>query len=97
MPILVIFIVISFSFYIYFRIKAYRAHNQVEKKWRAAEASIALGIFVASFGLNQLIINRSILALVVGIIFFIIGVGSSWAGFRAYKHYLPQVASQTQK
>lgn len=97
MPVLVVLIVFSLSFYVYYRVKAYRSNRSVEKQWISAKASIALGLFVASFGLNQLFLNRSTITLIVGIVFLLIGFGSSWAGFRVYKHYLPQVVKEAQK
>jgi ABC-type bacteriocin/lantibiotic exporter with double-glycine peptidase domain len=97
MPVLVVIIVISLAFYAYFKVKAYRSTKSIEKRWIAAKSSIALGLFVASFGLNQLFLYRSTLSLIVGVIFVLIGIGSSWAGFRAYKHYLPQVVKEAQE
>ncbi|MGM7720858.1 YtpI family protein [uncultured Metabacillus sp.] len=95
MPVLVVMIIISLAFYVYYKVKAYRSQKPIEKQWISAKSSIALGIFVASFGLNQLFLYRSSISLIVGIIFLLIGLGSSWAGFRAYKHYLPQVINES--
>lgn len=61
----------------------------MEKQWISSKSSIALGSFVFFFGVNQLIPFRSTVALVVGIVFVLIGTLSIWAGYRAYKHYLP--------
>ncbi|PGT91222.1 MULTISPECIES: YtpI family protein [Bacillaceae] len=94
MPVLVVLIIFSLAFYLYYRVKAYRSNKQAEKSWISAKASIALGLFVAFFGLNQLFMFRSTLSFVVGIIFLLIGFGSAWAGYRAYKHYLPYVLKE---
>lgn len=96
MPVLVVIIVITLAFYIYYKAKAYRSKKPIVKQWTSAKSSIALGIFVAAFGLNQLFIYRSSLSIIVGVIFLLIGIGSSWAGYRAYKHYLPQIVKEAQ-
>jgi hypothetical protein len=97
MPVLVVVIVITLAFYVYFKVKAYRSTKPIEKQWIASKSSIALGLFVAAFGANQLFLYRSSLSLIIGIIFLFIGLGSSWAGFRAYKHYLPSVVKEAQE
>jgi YtpI-like protein len=94
MPVLVVLIVISLAFYAYFKVKAIRSKNPLIKQWISAKSSISLGLFVAFFGANQLYLYRSSLSLLVGIVFLVIGLGSSWAGYRAYKHYLPQVVKE---
>lgn len=89
MPVFVILIIFAFSFYLFYKVKYYRTRKPMEKQWLSAKSSIALGIFVFFFGLNQLFLFNSTVSLVVGIIFMIVGIASSWAGYKAYKHYLP--------
>lgn len=89
MPILVFIIVISFSFYLFYKTKYFRTKFPVEKKWLAAKASMALGSFVAFFGLNQFFINDSIVAYIVGGVFILVGGVNIWGGYKRYKHYLP--------
>lgn len=89
MPVLVFFIVISFSMYVFYKIKYVRSSRPVEKKWLSAKSSIALGLFVASFGVNQLFLFQSVLTYLVAGIFILIGGLSAYAGLKAYKHYLP--------
>jgi YtpI-like protein len=97
MPVLVILIVFALSFYAFYKVKAYRSTKPIVKQWISAKSSIALGLFVALYGLNQLFLFRSTLTFIIGIIFVIIGFSSSWAGFRAYKKYLPDVIKEEQK
>lgn len=97
MPVFIFFIVVSIAFYVFYKMKAYRSKNLLEKRWMSAKSSIALGIFVASFGANQMFLFRSTLAFVIGIIFIVIGLASAWAGYRAYKHFLPQVMKEAQQ
>ncbi|MFC0270288.1 YtpI family protein [Metabacillus herbersteinensis] len=89
MPIFVILIIFSLSFYLYYKVKFYRSRKPYEKQWISSKSSIALGVFVLFFGLNQLFMYRSTVSLVIGIVFVIVGIGSCWAGYRAFKHYSP--------
>lgn len=54
MPIFVILIIVSFSFYIFYKVKFFRSKQPAERQWISAKSRIALGSFVAIFGLNQL-------------------------------------------
>jgi hypothetical protein len=89
MPILVFIVVISFVFYLFYKIKYFRAKLPAEKKWVSAKSSIALGIFVAFFGLNQLFLNLSTTGIIVGILFMLLGGFNIFGGIKSYKHFLP--------
>lgn len=89
MPVLAILIIISLSFYVFYKIKYVRAKHPMERKFISGKSSIALGLFVFFFGLNQLVLNRSAIALIVGAVFIITGLISVWGGYRVYKYYLP--------
>jgi amino acid transporter len=89
MPVLVFLIVISFSMYVYYKIKYVRSSRPVEKKWLSAKSSIALGLFVALFGVNQLFLFPAVITYIVAGIFIVIGGLSAFAGIKAYRHYLP--------
>jgi uncharacterized membrane-anchored protein len=89
MPIFVILIIISLSFYLYFKTKYFRTKRPMEKRWISAKSSIALGAFVLLFGINQYFIYQSTLSIVIGVLFIAMGGGSIWAGIRAYKYYYP--------
>ena len=94
MPILVIFIIFSLSFYLYFKTKYFRTKRPMEKQWTSAKSSIALGAFVLLFGINQYVIYQSTLSLVIGLLFIAVGGGSIWAGIRAYQYYYPLVVKE---
>ncbi len=97
MPILVLLIVLSFVFYIFYKIKYVRSNRPAERKWLSAKSSIALGLFVAMFGLNQLFLFHTTVTYIVGAIFIIIGLVSVWGGIKAYKFYLPHAAREAQE
>lgn len=97
MPILVLLIVLSFVFYIFYKIKYVRSRKPAERKWLSAKSSIALGLFVALFGLNQLFLFQSTVTYIVGSIFIIIGLMSVWGGIKAYKFYLPHAAKEAEE
>lgn len=97
MQILVLLIIFSLAFYVYYKTKFFRTRRPVEKKWLSAKSSIALGLFVFLFGVNTFFIHPSTVSTIVGVVFLLIGAGSIWAGYRAYKHYLPFVIQEAQQ
>jgi len=90
MPILVLLIVLSFVFYIFYKIKYVRSKRPAERSWLSAKSSIALGLFVALFGINQLFLFQTAVTYIVGSL-------SVWGGIKAYKFYLPQAAKEAQE
>ncbi|MBT2692879.1 MULTISPECIES: YtpI family protein [Bacillaceae] len=97
MPIFVLLIVLSFVFYIFYKIKYVRSKRPAERKWLSAKSSIALGLFVALFGINQLFLFQTTVTYIVGAIFIVIGSLSIWGGIKAYKFYLPHAAKEAQE
>ncbi|MFT9600859.1 YtpI family protein [Mesobacillus sp.] len=97
MPIFVLLIVLSFVFYIFYKVKYVRSKRPAERKWLSAKSSIALGLFVALFGINQLFLFQTTVTYIVGAIFIIIGSLSVWGGIKAYKFYLPHAAKEAQE
>lgn len=96
MPVLVILIVISIAFYVFYKIKTVRSRRPAEKKWLSAKSSIALGLFVALFGINQLFLYSTTVTYIVAAVFIILGGINVWAGFKAYQHYLPYAAKEAE-
>lgn len=97
MPILVILIVFSFSFYIYFKAKYFRTKLPAEKKWISAKSSMALGSFVALFGVNQLFLFQSMVTYIVAGIFILLGIINVIGGIKAYKYFLPLAKKELQE
>ena len=83
---LVTCIVISFVSYFYFKTKQFRSTLPIRKKWYTAKAGVALGIFLALFGMNATIIYSDWLGYLVAIVFVIIGAGLSFNSFKRMKH-----------
>lgn len=94
MPIFVTCILFSLAFYLYYRVKAFRSKKANEKKWLSAKATLALGSFVAFFGLNRLFISTTPVSLAVGITFIAVGGIAVWTSYKAYKYYLPHVLEE---
>ncbi|WP_079510035.1 YtpI family protein [Mesobacillus jeotgali] len=97
MPILVLLIVLSFVFYIFYKIKYVRSKRPAERSWLSAKSSIALGLFVALFGINQLFLFQTTVTYIVGAIFIVIGSLSVWGGIKAYKFYLPHAVKEARE
>ncbi|MDP4085983.1 MAG: YtpI family protein [Bacillota bacterium] len=89
MPVLVSLITISLAFYVFYKTKYIRSNRQVEKKWLSAKSKIALGLFIALFGVNQLFLFHTTVTYIIAAIFIILGGSSVWTGIKMYKHYLP--------
>lgn len=88
MPIFAILTIIALTVYIFYKVKFFRSKHKVEKQLLSAKSSIALGLFVFFFGVNQLILWDTIASTIVGSIFIILGILSSFAGIKAYRYYM---------
>lgn len=94
MPVLAFLIILSLAFYVFYKIKYVRTSRPAEKKWLSSKSSIALGLFVFLFGVNQLFLYHTALTYVIAGIFIIIGAMSIWSGVKAYKYYLPYAVKE---
>jgi hypothetical protein len=92
-----ILIVISLMFYIFYKVRFFRTRLPMEKKWLSAKSSIALGLFVALFGINQLFLYQTKMTYFVAAIFVLIGAFSIWGGFKAYRFYLPYAIEEAEQ
>ncbi|MCQ6273418.1 YtpI family protein [Bacillus sp. V3B] len=97
MPILVVLIIFSLAFYIFYKAKYFRTNLPAEKKWIAAKSSMALGSFIALFGLNQLFLFQSTVTYIVATIFIILGLINILGGIKAYKYFRPLAAKEVQE
>lgn len=97
MLVFAILIVISLMFYLFYKVRFFRTHLPMEKKWLSAKSSIALGLFVALFGVNQLFMYQTKTTYVVAAIFIIVGTLSILSGFKAYKFYLPLAIEEAEQ
>lgn len=89
MPVFVIFIIITLAFYLFYKTKYFRTKLPMERKWLSAKSSMALGAFVALFGINQLFLFQTTITYIIATIFIIIGGLSLWSGKKAYNFFLP--------
>ncbi|MBO0992329.1 YtpI family protein [Bacillus sp. SD088] len=96
MPILVFIIVLSLAFYVFYKIKYVRSRLPMEKKLLNGKSSMALGIFVAFFGINQLFLFQTILTYIIGTLFIILGIASAWAGFKSYRYHVPYAIKEAE-
>ncbi|MGE7758908.1 YtpI family protein [Peribacillus sp. NPDC097895] len=94
MPILVTLIVISLGVYLFYKIKSVRTKMPMEKKWISGKSSIALGTFVALFGINQLFLFHTTTTYIIAAVFISVGLFSVWGGYKMYKFYLPHAIEE---
>jgi predicted Abi (CAAX) family protease len=97
MPILVLFIVLSITFYVFYKVKQVRSNRPMEKKWLSSKASIALGLFVLLFGVNQLFLYHTTSTYFIAAIFIILGGFSIWGGYKSYQHNLPYARREAEE
>ena len=86
---LVVVIVLSFIFYLFYKVQYVRSRRPMERKWLSAKSSMVLGLFVGVFGVNTLLIQQTTTAYIIAAIFILYGFSSMVAGYKMYKHYLP--------
>lgn len=96
MPLFVILIVFSITFYIFYKVKEVRSRAAYEKSWIASKAKIALGLFLLSFGLNEFTTVDDKIQLWVAIVFTAYGLFMMVVGYKMYKHYLPLAIQEAQ-
>lgn len=89
MLIFAVIIIFSLTMYIFYKVRYVRTSLPLEKKWLAAKCTISLGLFVATFGINQFFIHQTMIGIVIGIIFLLLGGYNVSAGIRAYRYYTP--------
>lgn len=100
MSIFVFFIIISAVAYLYFKTKQIRTPRPVEKQWQASRAGIALGTGIGFFGVNQLFLfnfeasSDLIVTYIIAAVFILIGFGSAWLRFKAYRQLTPILAQE---
>ncbi|MFC0274894.1 YtpI family protein [Metabacillus herbersteinensis] len=94
MNVLVILILSSLFYYLYFKVTFFKSNSPIEKKWISTKSRIALGLFIGFYGLNQLFLDLSIIGIIVGIIFSLVGFVSTIIAVRQYKFYLPLVIEE---
>lgn len=97
MPFLVFLIVFSFSFYIYYKIKNVRSKRPMEKKLLGGKSSVALGLFVALFGVNQLLLFNTTTTYIIAAVFLLLGFASAWAGYKSVRHHIPYVKEEAKQ
>ncbi|MBA4537118.1 YtpI family protein [Bacillus aquiflavi] len=97
MFVLVVLIGISLALYLFYKMRFFRSRLPAEKKWLSSKSGMALGFFILLFGINQLFLFQTVLTYIVSAIFIFLGVINVWAGYKAYKHYLPYAIEEAEK
>ncbi|SDM89670.1 YtpI-like protein [Fictibacillus solisalsi] len=96
MPLFVILVVVSLSFYIFYKVKEVRSRAVYEKNWIGSKAKMALGLFLLSFGLNEFTMVEDKIQLWIAIIFSVYGLFLLVTGYKMYKHFLPLAIEEAQ-
>ncbi|RBW71476.1 YtpI family protein [Bacillus taeanensis] len=98
MPVLVLAIILSASFYLFYKIKYVRTQAPAEKQWIKSKGNIALGVFLIFFAFNQLFLyGTSAVTIVISIIFLLLGSANVLFGYKAYRHLLPYAIKEAEE
>jgi hypothetical protein len=97
MPIFIILIILSFALYVFYKVREVRAKEPFYKRWTGTKAKMALGAFLASFGLNELTAVEGRVQLWVALIFLAYGIVLLVMGYKMYKHFLTLAREEAQK
>lgn len=97
MPILVFCIIMSLSFYVFFKIKQIRTRMPMEKRMRKGQTGMTLGLFVGLFGINLLYLFSSAISYTVAIVFILIGGANAIRGFKYYRYHLPYAIREAEE
>jgi len=97
MPIFGILSILCIGAYLFFRVKYFRIKQPYHRQWISSKATIALGLFMLFFGVDQLILWRDTVSTIVGIVFAVVGLVYALQGFRTYKFYQPKAIEEAEQ
>lgn len=98
MWLLVFFTIISFSMYLFYKLKSMRLKNRPnERRWVGTKASIALGMLLIFFGANELYLHHNTTVIIMSIIFFLVGGFYVYQNVRLYRVLLPYAAEESKQ
>ncbi len=97
MPVLAFIILVSLIFYVLYKVRYFRTRLPMERKWLSAKSSIALGVFVTTFGVNRLFLENNTVTYFISAVFIIVGAISLYSGIRAYRFFLPLAIDEAEK
>ncbi|UJW58622.1 YtpI family protein [Bacillus sp. A116_S68] len=93
---LVVLIFASLVAFVYLKVQQSREVEPLVKRSYSLKSSIAIGIFLISFGINSYMSLQSSVAAVVALIFLVVGsinVFFGWKQYRLLKNYSPKETS----
>ncbi|MGM8215605.1 YtpI family protein [Bacillaceae bacterium W0354] len=91
MPIFITVIVVSFVLYFFFKVRILNEKDPLYMHYTNAKARMALGIFIATFGMNQYAFYQTKIALFVCIVFLVLGIAQFVYGYKLWKHYRNEI------
>ncbi|MED1203205.1 YtpI family protein [Heyndrickxia acidicola] len=97
MPVLVFLFVLSFSFYVYYKIKFVRSRLPMVRKYLSGKSGVSLGLFVGLFGVNELYLYHTATTYIIASIFILIGLLSIWSGCKSFLYYRSFAAKELEE
>ncbi|WP_077327469.1 YtpI family protein [Virgibacillus siamensis] len=82
-----ILITLSAVFWIYYKVAILKTHDGLKQRYFNAKSRLCLGGFLIFFAINEYLFYQTQIALLIGIVFLIIGVMQLNRGLKETKHY----------
>ena|SRR5699024_2777964 len=82
-----VIIILSVVFYIYYKVSILRSKDELTQHYMNAKSRVSLGVFLIAMALTQYIALQTTIALIICLIFFILGLMQFIYGFNAARHY----------
>lgn len=89
--IFIIIVVLAAVFYLYNKVRTWRTPDSLIKRIYETKTTLSLAVFLTAFGANLLSSPRTAIDWIVGIVFVVIGLINGIHGYKAYRHYTPQL------
>lgn len=84
---LVAIIIFTLVYYFYCKTKQFRSTLPIRKKWYQAKAGVALGLFIAVFGMNAIVIYEgTVISIIIAAFFLIIGLNVGLNQYKRVRH-----------
>src|SRR5699024_10402877 len=82
-----VIIILSVVFYVYYKVSILRTRDGLTQHYMNAKSRISLGIFLIAMAITQYVALQTKIALIICLIFLILGVMQAVHGFKAARHY----------
>lgn len=80
--------------FVYFKVQQSRGSAPVEKRLHSSKASIAIGIFFISFGINSYVNLQTSISAIITLVFVAFGAVNVFYGYKHFRLVSPHVKDE---